>query len=262
MKVFKEYNVWNVVQNKKLLYQSIFALVLLLILFIILPVNLVPPDMTALSIAIIMVIISRLEPKELISKIDMELILYLLGIFVIAGALEITGILNLVGQFIALLGQGNFFTLLLLTLWFSGFLSSSIDNIPITKVLIPVIDNIPGIANFTQKSQLSYSLAIGSNWGDNLTPLGDNILVINIAEQNKRPISFKAFFKLGFITTIYQLFIVTVVYIFIFMLVVGVIIVLIIALFFIFLFILNLKFERLNSIFSKIIKKIRNSIIN
>jgi hypothetical protein len=52
-----------------------------------------------------------------------------------------------------------------------------------------------------------YSLSIGANWGDNLTPLGDNILVLNIAKDNNRPISIKTFWK--FITTLYQLVLAT-----------------------------------------------------
>jgi len=55
-----------------------------------------------------------------------------------------------------------------------------------------------------------YALSFGANWGDNLTPLGDNILVLNIAEQNNRPIKIKTFWKIGFSTTILQLFLVTV----------------------------------------------------
>ncbi|MEJ2250072.1 MAG: SLC13 family permease [Candidatus Lokiarchaeota archaeon] len=261
VKVFKEYNVWNFVQSKKLLFQSILSLVILLVLFIVLPPSFIPPDIIALTIAMVLVIISRLEPKELITKVDLELIFYLLGIFVIAGSLEISGILNLIGDFISFLAQGNFFSLLLLTLWLSGFLSSSIDNIPITKVMIPIIDNIPGIASFTQKSQLFFSLAIGANWGDNLTPLGDNILVVNIAEQNKRPISFKSFFKLGFITTIYQLLIVSMIYILIFTFIVGIVILVSILFILFVLFILNQKVNRINKKLSSIIQKIRYLII-
>jgi Na+/H+ antiporter NhaD/arsenite permease-like protein len=261
MKVFKEYNVWNVVQNKNLLYQSIASLIILLTLFIILPSNIIPPDILALSIALILVLISRLNPKDLIAKIDLELIFYLLGIFVIAGALEVTGILSLIGEFIAFIGQGNFFNLLLLTLWFSGFLSSSIDNIPITKVLIPVIDNIPGISSFTQKSQLFFSLAIGANWGDNLTPLGDNILVLNLAEQNKRPISFRAFFKLGFVSTVYQLFIVSLIYVLIYRFILGLILIIILSSMLLVLYILYQKSNRVNQYLVIIVQKIRNFVI-
>lgn len=226
-RVLKEFNVWNLVQNKRLLYESMTALMVLLILFVLIPSSFITPDVMALGIALILIVISRLEPKELISKIDLELIFYLLGIFIIAGAFEVIGISSAIGGFFATLSGDDVLARILLILWFSAFLSSSIDNIPITKVLIPVIGEMSEAESQYVKDQSFYSLAIGANWGDNLTPLGDNILVLNLAEQNKRPISFKQFLKLGFITTCYQLAIVSLIYVFVFKLILGLLIVMI-----------------------------------
>jgi hypothetical protein len=53
----------------------------------------------------------------------------------------------------------------------------------------------------------------------------DNILVMNICERHKRPISFKQFFKLGFITTVYQLTLVTLIFILIFELILDIILI-------------------------------------
>ncbi|MFX1241926.1 MAG: SLC13 family permease [Promethearchaeota archaeon] len=223
-KALKEFDVWNVVQNKRLLYQSLSSLVGLLILLIFIPSSLISPDIIALTIAIILIILTRLDPKEIINKIDFELIFYLLGIFIIVGGLEVTGATAVLGTFILNIGGNNLFFQLLLVLWFSAYLSSCIDNIPITKVLIPVADTMTKTASILNRRQIFYSLALGANWGDNLTPLGDNILVVNIAEQNKRPISFKSFFKLGFVTTNYQLIIISIYYCFIYYIQIGMII--------------------------------------
>ncbi|MBY9007862.1 MAG: hypothetical protein KGD63_14060, partial [Candidatus Lokiarchaeota archaeon] len=223
-KALEEFDIWNVVQNKRLLYQSLISLIIFLILLILIPSSLISPDIIALTMAIILVIITRLDPKEIISKIDFELVFYLLGIFVIVGGLEITGFTEVLGIFILNLGGNNLFFQLLLILWFSAYLSSTIDNIPITKVLIPVADTMTETASLINRKQIFYSLALGANWGDNLTPFGDNILVMNTAEQNKRPISIKSFFKLGFITTNYQLIIVSIYYCLIFYLHIGIII--------------------------------------
>ena len=222
-KVLSEFNIWNIVQNKRLLYQSTGAIVTVVVLFMIIPSSFVPPDIIALSIALILVIISKLDPKEILSKVDFELLLYLLGIFVIAGAFEILGVADFLGALLFSSISGEPFTQLILILWISSFLSSAIDNIPITKVLIPIIGNIPDGSGFSTTNQSFYTLAIGANWGDNLTPLGDNILVINLAEQNKRPVSFKQFFKLGFVTTIYQLSIVSLIYALMFQFLLGLI---------------------------------------
>ena len=172
-----------------------------------------------------LIIITRLDPKDIISKIDFELIFYLLGIFIIAGGLEITGVTDAIGVVLLNIGGTNFYVQLLILLWFSAYLSSCMDNIPITKVLIPVSDAMAGNVSLINRNKLFYSLTFGANWGDNLTPLGDNILVFNIAEQNKRSISFKSFFKLGFVTTNYQLILISLYYTLVFNTLLGLIII-------------------------------------
>ena len=255
--ILKEVNIWNFVQNKKTLYLSAISLIILIISFILIPSSLVSPDIITLSIAITLMITTRLDPKEIIYKVDYELILYLLGIFIITGALEIIDALNVLSLFLSNIGNGDLLLQTLLVLWVSAFLSSSIDNIPITKVLLPVIGYMSN-ENY-QSNQLYYSLVIGANWGDNLTPLGDNIIVFNIAEQHKRPVSFKQFFKLGFITTIYQLIIVTLYYILIFNLNLGLIIITIIFLIIGTIY-LNTKLSKKNVIL-KFLENIRKIII-
>jgi Na+/H+ antiporter NhaD/arsenite permease-like protein len=260
--ILVEYNVWNFVQNRSLLYKSMISLILLFFFFIIIPPNVLTPDIIAWVIAIILLIISKLNPKEIFKKIDLELILYLLGIFIIAGALESTGMLELFGTLISNLGGGNSYLLLILILWLSALLSSTIDNIPITQVLIPVVGGLQNVGSESIKSQLFFSLAIGANWGDNLTPLGDNILVMNICEQNKRPLSFSQFFRLGFITTIYQLCIITLYFTVVFKFLIGItLIVIIVCIIIIFYLFSKLSKEKYNSTIGSIINKIRNYII-
>jgi len=260
--ILKEFNVWNFVPDKKLLIKSLFALTILFVFFILIPSSVITSDIIALSIAIVLIIISRIDPKQIISKIDFELILYLLGIFIIAGGLEVLGIVQFLGEIMSNISGGDIFIQLIIILWFSSFLSSCIDNIPITKVLVPVIGTITQVYPSAFKNQFYYSLAIGANWGDNLTPLGDNILVIQIAEQNKRPISFKQFFKIGFITTLYQLIIISIYFTLIFRFSIGIIIVLTIILTFAIIFILNkVGPKKLKIIIEKIINRFRHIFI-
>ncbi len=261
-KILEEFNVWNVVQSRRLLYQSLISFVILMVLLIVIPSSLISPDMIALSIALILIILTRLNPKDIISKVDLELILYLLGIFIIAGGLEITGVTDAIGIALLNIGGVNLYLQLLILLWFSAYLSSCIDNIPITKVLIPVADAMAGSVPLINRNKIFYSLAIGANWGDNLTPLGDNILVVNIAEQNKRPISYKSFFKLGFVTTNYQLILISLYYTVVFNLIVGLIILGTVIFIMVIVIILH-KFgpNKVISQINKITKKIRDIII-
>ena len=202
-----EFNVWNFVQSKRLLYASMASIGLLMIGFVligpVIPAEAVPPDIFAFTVAMTLTILSAilgLKPKEIIKSFDLELLLYLLGIFVIAGALETVGIIALLSNMLAGISSINPTFQIILLVWISAFLSSLIDNIPITKVLIPLVNVMQTDAS------IFYGLSVGANWGDNLTPLGDNILVLNLAEQHNRPIKMITFWKLGFTTTLLQLY--------------------------------------------------------
>jgi Na+/H+ antiporter NhaD/arsenite permease-like protein len=245
-----------------LLLKSLFTLILVFILFIIIPTSILPTDIIALIMALFLIIISRLEAKQIISKIDFELILYLLGIFIIAGALDILGVVQFLGEIMSNLSGGDIFSQLIIILWISSFLSSAIDNIPITKLLIPVINTISNNYPSAMRHQFFFCLAIGANWGDNLTPLGDNILVVQIAEQNKRPISFKQFFKIGFITTLYQITLASIYYTLIFKFLIGIMITLSIVILIITLFIIiKIGPKKLKNIIEKVINRFRNIFI-
>lgn len=219
--ILLEFNVWNLVQNKAMLYKSVGALGLVMTLFVLVPQSILPPDAIAISVAIVLILISKINPREIIKKIDIELIFYLLGIFIIAGAMDLVGIITVLGDALAKVGQGNEMVTVIFILWSSAFLSSAIDNIPITKVLIPVVGVMTQGTTAANVNLAFYGLTIGANWGDNITPMGDNILVVNLAEQNKRPISIKQFFKLGFATTMVQLSTVTIYFLLMFQFLTG-----------------------------------------
>ncbi len=209
IKILMEFDPMNFIQSKTLFKKSVYVLITVLVCFIIVPSSIIPANIIALTGAILLIILSGLDQNKIIEKIDTELFLYLMGIFIIAGAVENVGIITIVGKWLLGITSGNVYTAVILILWTSAILSATIDNIPITKILIPVVNVIvidfsPEMANF-----VFFSLIFGVNWGDNLTPMGDNILVMNLAKKNKRPIDSKKFFRLGFTTTVIQLLLAT-----------------------------------------------------
>jgi len=219
--VLQDFNVWNYVANRKLFYRAIAVLVGVMVAFIIIPSTFLSPDVIALTGGIALIIMSKLDGRDIIKKVDLELLLYLLGVFVITGAMELLNVIDLVGTGIIAITGSNAFLTVIVILWISAFLSSSIDNIPITKVLIPVVDIVSVGFTPTDLKTAYYSLAFGANLGDNLTPMGDNVLVMSISEQHDRPITFAQFLRLGFVATIIQLIAITLYYIFIYDMVLG-----------------------------------------
>ena len=210
--ILKELSPTIMISNKSLLVKSSSILGLVLILFFIIPSSILPLDIIALSGALILLIISWEDMDRIISEIDISLLIYLMGIFIMVGSLEYTNILEIIGGLIVRISGGNILASILLILWISGLLSANIDSIPITKVLIPTISTITNGYTEDYRKLANYALVMGANWGDNFTPMGDNMLVMNIAKKYKHPVRFKEFFKIGPIAVLFQLCIVTIIY--------------------------------------------------
>ncbi|MHA2295266.1 MAG: SLC13 family permease [Candidatus Hodarchaeales archaeon] len=266
IKTLAQFDIWNVVQSRRMVYASIAAFIILIISFIVVPPSIIPQDILALSIAMLLIIISGFDAKEIMKKFDYELLLYLLGIFVIAGGLEVTGVIEQLGGIMQSIGGSDPLIMIVLILWVAAILSSLIDNIPITKVLIPVISSLE--ITTLPSSTIYYGLSLGANWGDNLTPLGDNILVMNLAAQHKRPITMKTFWKLGISTTIVQLMLATLYFTLFFQFMTGIAIVFVITLIILFLIItkrapttVQLKMTNVMSKLDKGVNKLRKAII-
>jgi len=263
IEVLNEFNPWNVVINRKLLKISLTFLFILIGSFVVIPSTILAPDMVALIIALTLMVVSRLSIEEIWSKVDLDLIFYLIGISIIVGGMEEVGIIAAIGNSFSKVGNNSALIQSIFILWASAGLSANIDNIPITKVLIPVIDLMVKKSQIIFSKILYYSLAIGGNWGDNLTPLGDNVLVMKIAEEHKRPVSIKAFFKLGFTTSIIQLAIVSLLFCFIIPgnLNIGIFILLIIFGIVLVLYILKRNNENFGKNFQNFVNKFRKMII-
>jgi Na+/H+ antiporter NhaD/arsenite permease-like protein len=256
-----EFNVWNYVSNKNLFYKSIFTFLAVLICFILIPPDLISPGIIALTGAMVLAVISRLDGKTIIQKIDFELMLYLFGIFIMVGAIEYTGVIDIFGNAIAAFSAYNEYFAVILIVWLSAFLCTSIDNLPITTALIPVVNTISSIEHMTTNSAF-YGLAFGVNLGNTLLLKGEHAAVLQIAEQNERPIKVRQFRKLAFVAMLLQLTAVTIYFLMIFDYIIGfftIFLTLVIVLFSLFFRYMTNSFkkeERL--IFSRVLRKVKN----
>ena len=93
----------------------------------------------------------------------------------------------------------------MLILFVSALLSGVVDNIPYTAAMSPIVHQLTeGIADPVQADALWWSLAIGADFGGNLTAIGAsaNVVVLGIAKRSGSPISFWEFTKKGAIVTV------------------------------------------------------------
>ena len=92
----------------------------------------------------------------------------------------------------------------MLILFVSALLSGIIDNIPYVAAMSPLVaDLASGIDNPVHAEALWWSLALGADFGGNLTAIGAsaNVVVLGIAMRAGTPILFWEFTRKGAVVT-------------------------------------------------------------
>lgn len=116
----------------------------------------------------------------LLKKVDYKTIGFFIGLFVVIGGLEQTGVLEIVAGFIGEVSGGNIMVMLAIILWLSAFASAIVDNIPFATTMIPIIKALSA-AYGVDLSVLAWTLAMGTDIGGSATPIGASANVVGIA---------------------------------------------------------------------------------
>ena len=173
------------------------------IIFLIAVVLLVSHAQTGLTVAtigafvaILTMITSFKDLKEIMKKVDYKTLLFFIGLFVVVGGLEQTGILKLIADFIAKISGGNIYIMIAIVLWVSAIASAFVDNIPFAATMIPVIKSLTEISG-VPLTTLAWTLAIGTDIGGSATPIGASANVVGIAvlQKNKYSIGWGKYCK-------------------------------------------------------------------
>ena len=150
-----------------------------------------------IGIAIITLVTSRGNRLQLLKKVDYETLLFFVGLFVLVGGLEKTGVLGLISGFIQSISAGNPYIMIAIILWVSALTSAFVDNIPFAATMIPVIRTL-AISSGVPLEVLSWTLAIGTDIGGSATPIGAsaNVVGVSISNKNGYFIGWKRYCKL------------------------------------------------------------------
>ena len=119
---------------------------------------------------------------EVLKKVDYKTLWFFIGLFVVVGGLEETGILEMIAGFIEKLSGGNAYIMIAIIIWLSAVASALIDNIPFAATMVPVISRL-GAGPFL--NVLAWGLSIGTDIGGSATPIGAsaNVVGISVAEK-------------------------------------------------------------------------------
>lgn len=136
-------------------------------------------------IGIVTLIAAGRDAIVLIKKVDYKTLLFFIGLFVVVGGLEQTGILEVIAGFIADISEGNAMLMIAIVLWISAVASAFVDNIPFAATMIPIIKSLAA-SQGVALPVLAWTLAIGTDIGGSATPIGAsaNVVGISVAAKN------------------------------------------------------------------------------
>ncbi|HVE67952.1 MAG TPA: SLC13 family permease, partial [Solirubrobacteraceae bacterium] len=165
------------------------------------------PATVALAGASVMLLVTRQSLEKAIGGIEWATLFFLIGLFVMVGALEETGALGEAADGIASVTGGDRVAELLGILWASAFGSGAVDNIPFTAAMIPVVDELGGGSD----DAYWWALALGACFGGNATIIAAaaNVAASGMAANAGHPIGFVQFLKYGIPVTVVSLLLAT-----------------------------------------------------
>lgn len=137
------------------------------------------------TIALITLITSFKHIGTILKKVDYKTLLFFIGLFVVVGGLEQTGVLEMIASFIEKVCGGNVFAMVLIIMWISAIASAFVDNIPFAATMVPVIKSLAVTTAGADLSVLAYALSIGTDIGGSATPIGASANVVGTSVISK-----------------------------------------------------------------------------
>ncbi len=147
-------------------------------------------------IALITLLCAGKDMIKILKLVDYKTVLFFIGLFVVIGGLEQTGILEIIASFIGQISGGNLFLMTAIIIWISAIASAFIDNIPFAATMIPIIRSLAATQGIGL-DVLAWSLSMGTDIGGSATPIGAsaNVVGTSVAAKEGYPIGWGRYCK-------------------------------------------------------------------
>ncbi len=187
------------IKDKKLLKKSIIVLGLTVVGFVLHQYLNFESATVALSGAALLLLISRVDPEEVLLDIEWPTIFFFIALFILVGGLEAVGVINMLATGLLNLTGDNLMLMVILILVGSAILSSFLDNIPFVATMIPLLKSV-GAMSAMSITPLWWALALGACLGGNGTLVGasSNVIASGMLSKHGHKLSFIAYTKVGF----------------------------------------------------------------
>lgn len=207
----------QLIKNPALLKKAGVVMLLTVIGFIAHGALHLEPATIALFGASLLLLISGVDPHEVLAEVEWPTLFFFIGLFIVIGGVVRVGMVADLSKWVISVTHPtseSMFTTTMVILWFSAFLSAFIDNIPYVATMAPLVAEMSGqvLGNGATGDAITpemlhhpaimpvwWALALGACLGGNGTAIGAsaNVVVLGLAERAGRKVSFVEFMKMG-----------------------------------------------------------------
>ena len=154
-------------------------------------------------IAVVSLIAAGTDAPKILRRLDHPTLIFFVGLFIVVGGLEETGILESIAGLIGALSGGNVRLMIAIIIWLSAFASAIVDNIPFAATMIPIIKSLAASQGIPLTT-LAWALAMGTDVGGSATPVGAsaNVVGVSVAAKNGHMIGWGKYCKTAIPATV------------------------------------------------------------
>ena len=175
----------DAIENKKDFIVSTIIFIIAIVLLVTHAQTGLTVAFIGVAIALITLITSFKHIGIILKKVDYKTLLFFIGLFVVVGGLEQTGVLEMIASFIEKVCGGNVFAMVLIIMWISAIASAFVDNIPFAATMVPVIKSLAATTVGARLPVLAYALSVGTDIGGSATPIGASANVVGTSVISK-----------------------------------------------------------------------------
>jgi Na+/H+ antiporter NhaD/arsenite permease-like protein len=136
--------------------------------------------------AFFILILGGHRTEDILRKIDYDVLLFFIGLFVVVGGMEKTGAIRSLANLIADVFRHQDLALVSTLMWFSAVSSAIIDNVPFALSMVYVIKGIAGQVGVPGLAIMVWAVSLGTDIGGNGTPIGASANVVAYAAMEKQ----------------------------------------------------------------------------
>jgi Na+/H+ antiporter NhaD/arsenite permease-like protein len=196
-----DFDPWMMVPNRRLFWVYSGLFILLIVAFVVFPQAYV----VALAGMMVFMIASQADPRTSLRDIEWDIIFFIGGLFILAGALQLVGVLTVLSQMILQVSGGQLIPTSIMLLWATWSGTLIIGGSPMATTFAPLAAEMAAAMGWTVGIQdpLFWAVGFGTALGGIATPFGAvPLLVFSMISFKDSKLSNRSFLLIALLINI------------------------------------------------------------